>query len=288
MIEKTESSMNIYKLAVHPAADVFPMIDDDELAELASDIKENGQRHPIIIGMVDGDMMLIDGRNRLAACKLAGVEPAVEEFTGSDPESLILSENIMRRHLTKGQRAMAVAMMYPEGSQGKRSNLYNNNTSGGITKQYLSFARTVLRYAPELVEPVKVGAKSLASAYEEAKARQSAGSDDAERLASLKAQAPDLADKVVEGELTLAGAIAEHKERERIARANRTATQQSCRDGILTFGGMLASSDRIEKAVEAMLDAEYETVSNKPLKDSVASLKTMSKNIHILIEKLES
>ena len=65
--------MNIFELPVHPAADVFPMLDPDELSDLASDIQANGLQHPIIIGQVDGVEMLIDGRNRLAACKLAKV-----------------------------------------------------------------------------------------------------------------------------------------------------------------------------------------------------------------------
>jgi ParB-like chromosome segregation protein Spo0J len=58
--------------AVHPLADLFPMMEPDDLAALADDIKANGLQQPIV---VDDAGVLIDGRNRLAACKRAGVEP---------------------------------------------------------------------------------------------------------------------------------------------------------------------------------------------------------------------
>jgi ParB-like chromosome segregation protein Spo0J len=50
--------------AVHPVANLFPMLPDDELQELADDIRANGLQHPIVL---DKDGVLIDGRNRWAA-----------------------------------------------------------------------------------------------------------------------------------------------------------------------------------------------------------------------------
>ena len=64
--------------------------------------------------------MLIDGRNRRAACKVAGMEPTSRDLNGEDPTAFVLSANIHRRHMTKGQRAMAVAMIYPEPEKGGR------------------------------------------------------------------------------------------------------------------------------------------------------------------------
>jgi ParB-like chromosome segregation protein Spo0J len=51
------------ELAVHPDADIYPMLSGDELAGLAADIKRNGLRFPIILDQ-EGKT-LIDGRNRL-------------------------------------------------------------------------------------------------------------------------------------------------------------------------------------------------------------------------------
>jgi hypothetical protein len=96
---------------VHPAADIFPMMSDAELQELAADIAQNGLIHSII---TDNDDQIVDGRNRLKACKMAGVEPRFEKLNGQDPLAYIVSVNLRRRNLTKGQQAMALAMIYPE------------------------------------------------------------------------------------------------------------------------------------------------------------------------------
>jgi ParB-like nuclease domain len=103
--------MSATKRPVHPIAELFPMMTDDELADLAADIKANGLIHPIV---VDKDGLLIDGRNRARACEIAGIEPATVVFEGDDPRAYIIASNIARRHMSKGQQAMAVAMVYPE------------------------------------------------------------------------------------------------------------------------------------------------------------------------------
>ena len=91
---------------IHAYADAFPMLPDEDLDALAADIAANGQRHPILLSR---DGVLLDGRNRLAACQRAGVEPVFDVFDG-DPVALIVSENMQRRDLTKAQKAhLAVA-----------------------------------------------------------------------------------------------------------------------------------------------------------------------------------
>jgi hypothetical protein len=74
-------------------------------------VAANGLLHPIVI---DDQKQLIDGRNRLAACKIAQVEPRFEELNGRDPRAYIVSANLNRRNLTKGQQAMALALIYPD------------------------------------------------------------------------------------------------------------------------------------------------------------------------------
>jgi len=207
-------SISVFEMEVHPAAAAFPMLLPDELAELAQDIKENGLAHPIVVK----DGVLIDGRNRREACRIAGVAPEVIELNGQDPIAYILSSNINRRHMTKGQRAMCVAMIQPEGQQGKRgTSLISNEVSGGYVRQ----ARTVLRWAPELVQNVLSGAVSLDAAYEDAKDRKLKSEAPQKRLEALRAKDADLADKVVEGDLVLEDAESAangRRERERAAR----------------------------------------------------------------------
>ena len=202
------------KLKVHPAADVFPMLPDDELQELAADIKENGLREPIKVK----DGVLIDGRNRLKACELAGVEPRFEELNGESPESYILSVNINRRHLTKGQRAMATAMVWPEGRQGKKAtSLKNNEVSGG----YVRMARTVLATMPELAKQVMAGIVSLNEAYATAQNQKQDNDRRSKGKDALREQAPDMADLVDEERMTLQEAFAALKAREEEKRARK-------------------------------------------------------------------
>lgn len=109
---------------VHEAADEFPMFTADELRELADDIKANGQCLPII----RHKGLILDGRNRLTACDLAGVEPWIVEWDdhhaaaqqstrvqgkNGSPVSYVVALNIHRRHLNQGQKALIAAKLLP-------------------------------------------------------------------------------------------------------------------------------------------------------------------------------
>ncbi len=86
----------------HPASELFPLMDDVELRELSKDIRENGQRDPIVL--FDG--MILDGRNRQAACAEANVNPKFVKLDACpSPIKYVLSKNLRRRHLKPAQRA---------------------------------------------------------------------------------------------------------------------------------------------------------------------------------------
>jgi len=72
-----------------------------QAAELVADIEAHGSGRQF----VTFEGKILDGRNRLAACKLTGVEPRFKEFTGNDPLSYVISLNLNRRHLSESQRA---------------------------------------------------------------------------------------------------------------------------------------------------------------------------------------
>lgn len=110
--------MSTYTGDIHPFAALFPLLSDDEMSALAEDIAANGQTENVVI---DQQGRLVDGRNRVAACALVNVEPAfaVVEFASEDEiRAFILSRNVERRNLTKGQQAMARAIDYAR--QGNR------------------------------------------------------------------------------------------------------------------------------------------------------------------------
>jgi hypothetical protein len=137
------------------------MMSDDELADLALDIKANGLIHPIVLDTA-GEL-LVDGRNRFKACELAGVEPEFERLNGKDdPADFIISANIARRNLIQGQRAILLAKIHPETRQGKRTSSESDEV--GVSHRRLANARLILRYAPGLGDEVVAGTIALGMA----------------------------------------------------------------------------------------------------------------------------
>jgi hypothetical protein len=109
------------KFKVHPAADVFPMMSDEELRVLGEDIKAHGLREPLAFCWIETpkrQRLLCDGRNRLEAMERQGIPlpDSVSVRNGShrvtaqnviegDPVAYIIRKNIHRRHLTMQQQA---------------------------------------------------------------------------------------------------------------------------------------------------------------------------------------
>jgi site-specific DNA-methyltransferase (adenine-specific) len=95
----------------HPAADAWPMMDDERYEELRADIEMNGQREPITL--CDG--MILDGRNRYRACVEIGIDPLTREHDGN-PWDFAWSLNGERRDMDKVVRAL-VRKMCRDGSK---------------------------------------------------------------------------------------------------------------------------------------------------------------------------
>lgn len=98
----------------HPAADLFPIMSAAQLDELAADISVHGQLEPILIF----DKKILDGRNRYLACVKAGKEPRIldaplDHISGQTATEWVLSHNLLRRHLTTGQKAMIGVKILP-------------------------------------------------------------------------------------------------------------------------------------------------------------------------------
>src|SRR3954451_19320986 len=105
----------------HEAANLFPLMDEAALAELAADIGANGLRDPI---WRHPDGRIIDGRNRWLACQMVGVDCRHRTYGRGDDTIVpfVLSHNLHRRHLTTAQRA-AVAADIANLPQGARTDL---------------------------------------------------------------------------------------------------------------------------------------------------------------------
>jgi hypothetical protein len=105
------------ELTFHKYADIFPLMDDAELAALAADIRDHGQRDPIIL---HPDGKILEGRSRYRACQQIGLEPKTERYDGDDPLAFVISRNLRRRHLNESQRALVAARLANIEHGGKR------------------------------------------------------------------------------------------------------------------------------------------------------------------------
>lgn len=175
----------------HRFADIFPMFPDDELQELAADIKKNGLQEPIVIY----ENEILDGRNRYAACKMAGIAPIMKVFNGTEDQALqyVTSHNLHRRHLTASQRAMIAAKIadMPVGKpvEGKQEPETGTDTTANtpankppvkkkttidqaakklnVSRASVKKAKSVIKISPAKAKEVEVGTKSLDQAHQE-------------------------------------------------------------------------------------------------------------------------
>lgn len=237
-------------LQAHPVADLFPMLAADELAELAADIKARGLAQPIVL---DAEGRILDGRNRLAACEMAGVTPDFETYDGDDPDGYALAVNINRRHLTKGQQAMVAA----RARLVSRQSIRRVQDSSGVDRTRLGYASVVCEHAPDMVDAVIAGATGLDEAYKVARDRKTAADSTENQLAKLRAEDSELADKVVEGDLSLRGAFAELTERQK----KKAAEQRDARALLSRVVELLAPASRSAGFVDtwAAQLGEYDT-----------------------------
>lgn len=164
----------------HPLAELFPLMDEADLAALSQDIGQYGLRAPITV--YKG--MILDGRNRFRACKLAKVEIRTRQFEAdADPLEFVLSVNLHRRHLTESQRAMIAAKIAkkPHGrsdeKKGANLHLTPSITEAAeklsVSPRIVKEAKTVLASAP-LTRAVVSGKKSVHAAAKEIKERKAA------------------------------------------------------------------------------------------------------------------
>jgi hypothetical protein len=178
------------QLAIHPFADVFPLMVGADFDDFVADIKQNGQHLPIVTIQEDGVELILDGRNRDRACRALGIEPKIEHWAGDgSPIDFVLSTNLHRRQLSPAQRAM-IAARIANLRHGERADYVSKSTDTGTpvsakpitcmeaaklvgaTKDSITRARTILaKCAPEDIALVDAGKLSLSRAVGTIKGR---------------------------------------------------------------------------------------------------------------------
>lgn len=216
-------------MEAHPAAGIFPLMGEEELKALAADIREHGQRHPIVR---DGDGLIVDGRNRLAACELAGVEPRFEDVNGSDALALVVSLNVKRRNLTAAQRAIAAAEAWDQVAVKNDRRRDVLAVMFDVSTGYVQQARALVERDPAGAEQVKAGVVSLREAYDDLMRRDGRARSQVSDLQRLRAEHPDLAEAVGSDVLELREALERAEERAEEERKLRYAATMNVIDGL--------------------------------------------------------
>jgi hypothetical protein len=247
---------------IHSYADRWPMRPADEIEEMAESIRARRQRLPIIL---TPDGVLVDGRNRLRACELAGIEPWFEvDGTLIDEDEIVAyiwdANGDRRNGMSKGQLAL-LATICP-------GLVVSDSENAGVSLGYAGMARTIHKWCPDdTIEAAIAGTLPFDTAYTTARqikateqadeiARKKAEKEakeqaerDARLLADLRANRPDLAELVDEERLPLGEALRlraadREKERKREA-AKAEKIRQRNLDFHLIFDGIEQLKHRV-------------------------------------------
>lgn len=180
---------------VHPAAEAWPMLPTEELDELAVSIANDGLMEPLTL---DADGRLLDGRNRLAACGKACVDPVFVVHIG-DPIAFIIARNSTRRHMAIGARAMATAKVLADAGRRKNGRWQRGAITGSGNsgwQQRMTEAGLVVDFTPGDTEKVISGELALDAAYRKAQQMKAASESYDAKREQLAKDAPDLAENV--------------------------------------------------------------------------------------------
>lgn len=183
-------------LAAHPAAEVFPLLSEEEYQAFKADIATHGLREPI--WLYEG--RILDGRNRYRACRELGIAPLFRTYTGDSPVAFVWSLNGERRHLDVAQRAAIgaemLATLQEESRKRQLANLRRGNSvlppmeerapasprrrprsvdeaarivNAGATN--ISYAHSVMERDPALFQKIKAGEVNVKEAYLQVRGR---------------------------------------------------------------------------------------------------------------------
>lgn len=221
----------------HPVAELFPMMTDGEIDELAADIKANGQQVPII---VDADGLILDGRNRYEACRRAEVAPRLQKAaTDEDPLALVISLNVKRRSLRAGQKAIAAAEAWdhvvPNVGDNRRAKIDRAALLAamfGVSKSFVEMARALVLDDPIAAAAVKAGDEQLAPAHDRLAQRVGTERNRQHRLRQLRSDRPDLAEQVENGTITIESAEQSAKVEADERKQRRWATTMNVVEGV--------------------------------------------------------
>lgn len=174
----------------HPYADEFPMASAEELDELATSIATVGLIHPIVLTPKG---LVLDGRNRLAACEKAGVEPTFETRDGDDDDykEFVIGANTTGRRESMTVQIAAASVALVLGHDKRINGQWRRGALGEelhLTEMKKALAQSGLvldELGPAHLREVRDGEASLNAKYEQARRQK----DDREQAEARKVEA---------------------------------------------------------------------------------------------------
>lgn len=167
----------------HPAANTLPLMNDQRLSELVDDLRKVGQREAI---WVDDDGLIVDGRNRWIACKLAGITcRSLQVPDDMRPAGMVISYNLNRNDYSLEDRALGAGRLAnleagynqfvkkevgaTEPTSSPPVSIAEAAKIFGVSTGSAKRGRTIVKSAdPELEKAVRSGKMSLAAAASKA------------------------------------------------------------------------------------------------------------------------
>ena len=151
-------------MKLHEYVDIFPEMGEEDFNLLLEDIRENGQQIPI----TTHDGKVIDGKHRMKACVILGIDPITQEYDGEDALSYVVSANLARRHLSSSQKAIIAAKFVTtkagnnQWDESEEVSTEKVAKAFGVSKRQVSRGRKVVEdAAPVVKELVETGVVSV-------------------------------------------------------------------------------------------------------------------------------
>jgi hypothetical protein len=194
LVEANLNEEQIEKITIHPFLNTIPKLSDEEFKALETDILEIGMIESIILTK---KLECIGGRAKLEVFLKhpKKVQPHFKFYDDNENtiRDYIIRTNIIRRHLSKGQRAALAVKVYEEVKlnreknksllfMGIKVNVGEKSRTAvakyfAISETLLSNAYTIYNNAPELIESILIGAIAFNIAYKLATENDSDNSD---------------------------------------------------------------------------------------------------------------
>jgi ParB-like chromosome segregation protein Spo0J len=224
MVEELNEFTCGFPYTVHPAAELFPLVEGEEFDRLVQSIREHGIQNPVVFGWNENEKpVLLDGRNRLRAAerlKAEGVAVPVPAVGFDYPQDGITevewieAQNLDRRHLPDEARAMLAAQLHEmieaESAKAKEQSQFNSETAKAAAVNRHDKAVTADSASPQKRDRKKsearttagkVGAKAKVSKH---KAKQAIAVVKAIKAGTLS---PDVAKDVIAEKKKLRDAV---------------------------------------------------------------------------------